>query len=425
MFKFIYVIPIIFLILTSVSYSEGLSLNQSIKIAIEKNKDIQKAKDDVKNAMEQINQAYASAYPTLSAAGQYNDNLKYNIKTEYEGDIDKLLSLSLNQTLYSGGAVSSAIKIAKYYKEMTEANYKYEVQNVVYTASKTYFNVLLAKELLNVANEVYKSSNEHLDVVTSKYNQGTSTRYEILRSEVEVANSKNNLIAAQNAVRMAETAFYNAIGVPLNSIYELSDSLVIKSDYDITEDKALTVAFAHRLDLKSVSLSKEMYKENITINYAGHLPTVVLTGSLASSDALATQFKDLRSAAVGVAVKIPIFSGWLVKSKVKQAEIDYEKSQITIETIKDLIVFDIRKAYLNLLNAKEELTAQEKNLENAIETVRLSNVRYLNGMGTQVEVTDANTAYALARKNNANAIYDFLTAKLDLEKAQGIIDINE
>jgi outer membrane protein TolC len=232
---------------------------------------------------------------------------------------------------------------------------------------------------------------------------------------VDLSNAKLNLIRAENTVRLAIVNLNNAMGVPDAPDYQLEDNLSFVK-YEMAFEEALSTAFANRPDLKSAIAKRKAAEQAIALAKTGYYP--VISGN-AAYNVSGSNFPLNTGWNVGATISIPIFSGFLTKYQVEEARANLNVLKANEETQRLTVFLDIQQAYLNLKEAEERVPTAELAVTQARENLDIANGRYSAGVGSPIEVTDAQVAYTNAETTYIQALSDYKVARAALEKAMG------
>jgi outer membrane protein TolC len=281
----------------------------------------------------------------------------------------------------------------------------------------------LAESNLDVLKSAYEMLTYNLGVVEKYYGQGMVSEYELLRARVEKLNLEPQLIAVESHVNMSRKRLKSFLGLPLdrkiNLVSNYSDTTVIELP---TLDSLVSVGLKERPKIKQAQLQKEGYKKAVRIARGNWLypnlnlnTTYQITGS---SDDLKLHDREVtKSWTASLLLNIPLFDGGRTIGEIRKAKTDYYQALLAEEQARDDIRLEVEQAYDNLLLARRGLELQRETIGQAEEGMRIANLRYESGVGTQLEVLSAQSALTDARKNLSKAIYDFRLAKAALRKA--------
>jgi outer membrane protein len=434
--KIIALIAFLFSLGATAIGGEVITVQDAINLALDNNESYLSARQDLERAKSQITEVKASALPQLNA--QLNVTRNWELPSfviNFGGEPTILRagsnyswtsSLTLTQPIYNGGAVFTAWSIAKVYRRLTEYQLDLKTQDLKLNVIKAYYGVVMADELLRVAQQTVDLAQASLDVTKKMEGQGTVSDFEVLMAEVRLANVKPNLIQARAASKLAHQSLNNIIGLSLNDdtdvVWEMDSTLYIVPDYDL--DSLKSAAIENRPELNIMKKQTSIYKKNISIASSGYRPSINFVTSLQfqaqyDSNRFPNYDDWIRSDFSGIIISIPIFDSWKTPAKVKQAKIQYKQSQLSESELEDNLKMDIEQNWWNYQKARETLTSQAQAVEMAKRGLEIARVRFENGVGTQLELFEAEVALAQADNNRVMAFYDLVTGYASLMKAMG------
>lgn len=327
-------------------------------------------------------------------------------------------TLTATLPIYTGGKLSGTIKQAK-------ANYLYTVEGVqkAYndmrsTVTNGYFDMLQAGNMQDLGRESVEQLADHLKNVEAQYEVGVVAKVDVLRSQVELANAKQTLIQYENNYQIAEANLNKIVGLPMDTQLKL-DNLLVYTPYDKDLAYCLDYASTHRPDIEQAKQNVEAAKGALRVAISGHMPQVTASASQNWNN---TNWPGDENGnwAVGVTVNLNVFDTGVTNSQIHGAEADLAKAHETYRNTVDAVNLDVRTNYLSLREAEKRIDATHLAVDQADEDYRIAQLRYMNGVGTNTDVLDAQVALTTAKTNYLKALYDYNTSKTDLETAIGV-----
>ena len=418
---------------TNAFIPQPLSLADAVNLALRQNPNILRAQKDLEVAQGVVIQTRAIAIPKLGAAGNYSAAQPNDVDTfttpgiTFGNDQNWASQVKLVQSLYEGGRIVSALRVARLTKERSMLDYQTAVANTVVDVQVAYFDVLLAVQQITVQEaSVELLTREHADT-TRRYDAGTVPRFNVLRAEVELANARPKLIRARNSYRIAKNNLVNLLGfsVPKETFEDIPLTLAGKLEaepYKIELPRAIALALERRTELGSLRKTQALRNEDIVLAKSNYKPTLQAFGGYDTHNSILSQdLADVKYGFIGgVQLSWSLFDGWRTKGKVKEAAALYEKAGVELDDTGRRIELEVRTAYSNFIEADEVLKSQEKVGEEAEEAVRLARSRSEAGTGTQLDVLSAQTALTEARTTQVQALRDYSVARARLERAIGM-----
>lgn len=364
-----------------------------------------------------------------SGRGGYADNRRYVITDNmgrqiprYDKSIGNSHSNSITASLpiFTGGELQGQIGQAKAnYRSMLSAE-EQAYNEMKETATTGYFNMLNATNMKALRQESVDRLQAHLDNVIAQYNVGIVARADVLRSEVELANAQQNYITASNQYDVAEATLNNIIGTPLGTTLLLKDRL----QYEPYEnDMAYCLAYSeqHRPELKQAEYAVDSAEAALVVARSGHMPKVYANASNNwGGNGSDWPGDDDENWSVGVTASMNVFDSGVTWSKIHAAQENLAKAKESQRQIKDNVELEVRTDYLNLREAEKRITTTQVAVASAEEDYHIAVVRYQAGVGTNIDVMDAQEALTQAKTNYYQALYNYNTSKAALNTSMGV-----
>lgn len=329
-------------------------------------------------------------------------------------------SITASLPLFTGGELQGQIGQAKAnYRSMLSAE-EQAYNEMKETATTGYFNMLNATNMKALRQESVDRLQAHLDNVIAQYNVGIVARADVLRSEVELANAQQNYITASNQYDVAEATLNNIIGTPLGTTLLLKDRL----QYEPYEnDMAYCLAYSeqHRPELKQAEYAVDSAEAALVVARSGHMPKVYANASNNwGGNGSDWPGDDDENWSVGVTASMNVFDSGVTWSKIHAAQENLAKAKESQRQIKDNVELEVRTDYLNLREAEKRITTTQVAVASAEEDYHIAVVRYQAGVGTNIDVMDAQEALTQAKTNYYQALYNYNTSKAALNTSMGV-----
>lgn len=329
-------------------------------------------------------------------------------------------SITASLPIFTGGELQGQIGQAKAnYRSMLSAE-EQAYNEMKETATTGYFNMLNATNMKALRQESVDRLQAHLDNVIAQYNVGIVARADVLRSEVELANAQQNYITASNEYDVAEATLNNIIGTPLGTTLLLKDRL----QYEPYEnDMAYCLAYSeqHRPELKQAEYAIDSTEAALVVARSGHMPKVYANASNNwGGNGSDWPGDDDENWSVGVTASMNVFDSGVTWSKIHAAQENLAKAKESQRQIKDNVELEVRTDYLNLREAEKRITTTQVAVASAEEDYHIAVVRYQAGVGTNIDVMDAQEALTQAKTNYYQALYNYNTSKAALNTSMGV-----
>lgn len=405
--------------------SGQLSLQDCLKLTVVNNKTLQHVVEERQFARGNEMVSNSAILPSASVSGDYTrlDEVP-SIAGFTIGDVDNYsTSLKVTQPVFAGGAITATINAGKLFSLLTDQTVRAATQDVIYQAQHSYYDVLLNQQLYHISLDAVRSAQAHLDDVKRKRQSGVASDFDILRAEVELSNFNAELIQNKNAINVSKTQLLKIMGISQDSEFVLSDELAHEPMH-LSIEQAVEAAYRNRPDLYQRQFDIKYQEELLKIAKSFYWPTVsgFLDNSWSNPDPHNSRVINWGHAwQGGIMVTLPLFDGFSREGKIIQQKARLRQSQINLIDTEETTLFELTKALLSIQDTDEFVRSQRLNLERAKEGNRLAEVGYREGINTQVEVIDAESALTKAKVLYYQAIYAHTIAKLDLQKAMGVL----
>ena len=411
-----------------------LTLEKSIELALTQNPYHLASEERVDAAEQQVREAAAGFFPSLNATGMATLDEKLfelefpsmipgqpaeKIKVDFTRDYQVGLSLSI--PLYTGGRLTAGYKSAKYNLKSTQESVRQSEHVTVFNTKASFYGCLLTREFVRVAEQAVKDAEDLHKNVKSQYEVGLASQFDLLRSEVRVANLKPQLIQAKNNFEVMKLNLKTLLGMDISTPIEIQGNL----SYEPIEpdmEKSMGLAIQNRPEILQLEYQKKIAEEMWKMDRGERIPTLSISGSFNFwADRLAITgdaWQDYYN--INLVLTLPIFNGLGPSARQARAKTAVREIELNLKGLKDGVRFEVSQAILKIEEARESLLSQEKNVEQAEESLRIANLNYTEGMITVLDVSAAQTALNQARVNYSQALYDFFVAVADFERSLGV-----
>lgn len=412
-----------------------LSIKDAISIAYKNNKEIRISEQEIEAAKAGILFAQSGVMPTLAASYAYTYNAAafklpqafeqvegvhkdIGIFTGYQNN--NVGAITVNETIFDGGATYANIKQARLNLKAAQEKLRAKKLEVEFDAKRLFYGLLLAYEVERINKELVEQARAHYSDVKNMYDQGTSSRFDLLQSKVQISKVTPGYIRAKNEVEIVKAEFKKLLAIDLRTDIDVSGKLTYES-MPINETEFLITAYMHNPRVIAETLGIDISKWAIETARAPLLPQV--SGSFGytfKSSHVATMFnyKHINWSG-GATVTVPLFDGFSTTAKVHEARAKYCQAILSTENLRDQVAVDVRKGCLDLIRAEAVINSQKDGIVEAAEALRIANVSYENGEAINLDILDAQVSLSEVERNLAGGIYDYLMAHAFLDMTMG------
>ena len=393
-----------------------LTLPQCLTIGLTANPALELARQNLVSAREKAGEARAGYYPTFKFATVYTHN------SATENDMSMLSDgyethLSVRQTVYDGRATKELVRAAGHNARAQEYEGQKTGLDIVQNIKAAYFETLKRRELLEVTKAMQESAAKHLEQARALYKEGMTPRSDVIKAEVRVSSAQLEAIQAENAWLSAKAVLAAAMGLPVTTAFD-----TVRQDPDSRNhefpplETMLALAHDSRPELQGAKARIAAAEAGRRQAQSGLYPNISLDASYGWQENRV--IPDDQKWSVGITIGIPVFEQLTARSKVNQAIATINGLKATETQTRRNIELEVKQAWLGLKEAHERQSVSVKALEQSTEDMLVSEGRYQEGVGTILEVIDAQTALTQAQTNQV-AAFDIATAQVKLDRATG------
>jgi HAE1 family hydrophobic/amphiphilic exporter-1 len=402
-----------------------LTLEEARRIALEKNKDIQKARE-YRNLVEgRYIEERSAALPRLQLSGTIFHNRDesqkaYGFPAQQESQT-RSVEIGLSQALYTFGQVGAAIRAAKVGLTTADDQLKIFQQAAIRDVSSAFYDILLARELYTLAGQTLEQKIRHLDEAQRKYAAGIATEYDVLAAQVAVENARPEVIRKENLIRTSREKFRFLLGLEGQEVDvkgTIEPPFVPYPQYE----EAVQTAWENRPELSDQHKRVEIGRELVKIYDAGDKPRLDFKASYGWRELILGADKgDGQAWTAGLFLSFPFFDGMRSSGKVAQAKSDVATLKIEEAKLKDSISLQVRDAVNACREAGEIVKALAGTVKQAERLLFMAEKGYEYGVKTKLDVDDAELNLTQAKGNMVRARRDYLVALVTFDWVKGTL----
>ncbi|HTN46200.1 MAG TPA: TolC family protein [Flavipsychrobacter sp.] len=418
----------------------NISLKDALDYTAKNNIQIKNSKLDVLIQIAKNAQVTAAAYPKLNGSAQfmdYIDPMKALIPGDFVGQPGTFIpvqfspkyssnaNINASQILFDGSVVvalqarKTVVELAEQAGKLTEVEIKYNVQ-------KAYYSLAIAHRQFDILKSSISFARTMAGELSVMKDEGFVEKIDVDRANVQVNNLVSDSLRTANLLEVSEQLLKYQMGMDIKTPIRLVDTnmneyvlqansiIREETDYDNRYDYLLS-----KTQLKGNEFNLKRYK-------LAALPSLVANGSMGynyGSNYFNEMFKSkyIWSSYVALQLNVPIFNGFQRTNQVRETKLDILKSKNNIEFKKQSIDFETSTARATLKNNLLQFENEKRNLELANSVLELARIKYKEGVGSSLEVTQAQTEFLRAQGNYFNTMLNIITSEADLQKALGLI----
>ena len=458
------------LIMEDASSSETpviITLEQALEIALSENVSVKVADMEIKRAEYAKKGSYASLFPQIDASGAYQRTIKKQVmymdfdmsslmgggtgaegteipdgveipetgteSTESSSDNGGGIEMGRWNTWSAGVSASMPLVNAQLWKSLKISGMDVELAvekarasrlDMVTQVKNAYFSTLLAKEAFEVYKQVYENAVQNLEETQKKYDMQKASEMDLLRAKTTVANAVPNVYNAEGSVILALWQLKAVLGVDLDMNLDVAGALEDWSQhmlYDLHQHDGASLDM--NTTMKQLAIQAEMLAETVKLQKYANIPSLAVafsfTYSAMTNDFNFKEYRWTPYSYVGLSLNIPIFAGGKRYQQIRQAKNQYEQVQLqTVNTERQLKIA-IRQCLNTMETSMKSYYAAKEAVVSAQKGYDIVEKSYQVGRSTLIEVNDAQLALTQSQLAASQAIYNFLSAKSQLEQTLG------
>lgn len=300
--------------------------------------------------------------------------------------------------------------------------------NLMLRVAQSYFNILAAQDNISFSKAELEAIGRQLDQANQRFKVGLIPITDVHEAQAAYDGAKAALISADNALDDAWEALREIVADLNNKhINGLRENIPLNSPKPTSVDTWVQQAMDNNPEIIASQNASESARKNIKQQQAGHLPSLDLVAQVASLDVNPNSMSGIGNdtSSVGLQLNIPIFSGGAVNSKTRQARHDYQASADTLEQVRRAIKREVSDSYRGVVTSISRVEALKSTVRSAESALKATMAGFEVGTRTMVEVLDVQRNLFNARRNLAQARYDYILNGLKLKNAAGSLRIDD
>jgi outer membrane factor, OMF family len=316
-------------------------------------------------------------------------------------------SVNLNYDVFTSGQRSARIKGASAALKGQQAAYRTEFEQLRLDVANDYYDLLTADDLVRIAQQSVADSEENLRVTKAREQAGVGTRFEVLQAEVQLGDQRQQLVQAQNQQLVAQRQLAQRLSLPDTITVEAADPVAMSGQWDQQLENSILSALNNRSELEQVRNQREVALQNRRIALGSLGPQLTFNASMSIADELTDKPLGAYGYAIGAEVSKTIFDGGAAKATAKQEEINTAIADTQFSSFKNTIRFQVEQNYYTLQSSRARIGTNRCAVQQAEEALKLAKLRRDFGVGTTLEVINAETELSTARGNYLQSVIDY------------------
>ncbi|MGD9928555.1 MAG: TolC family protein [Mangrovibacterium sp.] len=393
---------------------DTLTLEQCINAGLQNNPGFQSSQIFLEENKTKVDEAYSGYYPAVNISSDADAYSKSNGNQRYE---NYNTGISASYTIFNGYRTKATYNAAKNNYDANTYRHESNKQDLTLNIIYAYYKTLQAERILTSAEEAVKNSKLHLEFAIAKQKAGMATRSDILKSEVELSNAELNKIKAANSLLAVKGNLNQLMGLASNNAIEIVDDLSELDGNRKSYDLLLAEAMNSRTEVKRFQLLLNAQQNYILVAKSEYYPSLNANANYNFAGAEITGMQQ--NWWLGMTLTIPVFKGFSTKARVTGEELALKGLEKDFEALKQQIGQEVWNAFLAVKESFEKIETSSKGLESARENLSISEGEYKEGVGSIIQLTDAQTTFVAAEQNYIQAVADYKISLAELKRTIG------
>lgn len=431
----------------------AFDLSACIQYAYDNLESLQLDQLDVERRRLEVKEQISVAYPQISADAGFNYNYQIQrsfipaiifdptadpneqVAVQFQPQFTSNIAVTLNQILFDP-ALNLGIQAAKEAVTLTEKQTKLNKINVAENVAKAFYAVLVSESRLELIDLNLYRLDTILNSTKALYENGFAEKIDVDRTQVAYNNLQVDKQNTQDLIEMSKKVLKFQMGMPIeqeiglvgdlkevemdSSTYETLLLSLESEGYQKRAEYDLLLKQRELLDLNYRRFKRGLFypRLNAQISYGAN------SGGNELGDVVFNVFPSDRwfsYGIIGINMSIPLFDGWRTRNTIAKSVIDLDKNTLELQSFERTYNFQVNQALTNIKTSIQNLQVQKNNMDLAKEVSRVSQIKFENGLGSTLEIIDAEASYKEAETNYYNSLYNAIIAQIDLRKALGIL----
>ncbi|MEH1768647.1 MAG: TolC family protein [Nostoc sp.] len=411
--------------------NQAITLAQALELARRNNHDLQVSILQLERSRAAVREAQAALLPTLgisgditrsqSASGQLEDELYQQEgllspnagipATAFNG------SAQLTYNLYTSGSREATIRQAEEQERSDQLAVETQFETIRLNVATDYYNLQQADEQVRISQSAVQNSEASLRDAQALERAGVGTRFDVLRSQVNLANSQQNLINAISQQQIARRQLATRISLSQSVNISAADPVQLAGLWNQSLEQTIVLAFQNRSELQQQLAQRNISEQQRRQALSALGPQISLVASYSLLDQFNDNINVTDGYSLGVRASLSLYDGGAAKAKAAQARSNIAIAETQFAEQRNQIRFQVEQAYSTLQSSLTNVQTSNTGLEEAREALRLARLRFQAGVGTQTDVINSENDLTTAEGNRVSAILNYNKALAQLQRS--------
>jgi outer membrane factor, OMF family len=406
---------------------EAITLNQAIELSLKNNRQLQSARQNLERTQAELDEANSAWLPTLQTQLELNRNTQaqpqFPLPGQEAGELQDIDStdftgtLDLSYNIYTGGRRGATIARAERSLQRQKLEVERIAEEVRFEATNLYYELQNADAQVSISQAAVDDATQSLRDAQLLEKAGLGTRFDTLRSEVDLARAEQELTSAISQQRVARRRLTEILSVGQQVELVAADEIQPAGNWQLSLEESIVQAFKNRAELEQQLLDREIADNDRQIALADIRPQVDFFAQYNLNNDFEDTVDFADGYAVGARVNWTLFDGGSANSRARQAESNRDIAETEFARQRNEVRREVEEAFYQLDANQDNIATTQLNVERATESLRLARLRFQAGVGTQTEVIDSQRDLTDARSQYLQAVIGYNQSLNQLQRA--------
>lgn len=428
--------------------TQPITLEQAVELALRNNAELRQAQLTLERTQAELRETQSLNFPTLGANANFNQQgsesaqrqpdvipqgrvdadgniVQVPVDNPNAGDIDVTYGdstrlgagLQLDYTIFTSGRRPALIEAARGQVRLQQLDIERQTEQLIFDTATNYYDLQEAGAQVNIFRANLAQAEQSLRDAQALERAGVGTRFDVLQAEVEVANARQDLTQQLSQLEISRRELAQQINISESLDISAADPIEVSGVWELSLAESIVQAYKNRVELEQSLIQREIAQRNRRAALAQLGPQVSFNGAFNVVNDFDNDFTFLHNYQLGLTVTQSLYDGGLARSQANQQESNISIAESEFENRRELIRFEVERAYSQLDANFANIQTTALAVEQAAEALRLARLRFQAGVGTQTDVLRQQTELARSQVNNLSAILSYNRAIIALERA--------
>ncbi|MEH1820491.1 MAG: TolC family protein [Nostoc sp.] len=408
--------------------NQPITLAQALELARRNNHDLQVSLLELERNKAALREAQAALLPTLglstdltrsqSASGQLQDALNGPFAPQQDKPGTSFSGQAqLSYNIYTSGRVQASVKAAEEQVRFNELAVETQSETIRLNVATDYYNLQQTDEQVRIAQSAVGNSEASLRDAEALERAGVGTRFDVLRSQVNLANAQQNLTNARSQQTISRRQLATRISLPQGINISAADPVQLAGLWNPTLEQSIVLAYQNRPELQQQLAQRNISEQQRRQALAELGPQISLVGSYDILDQFNDNVSFTDGYSFGVRATLSLYDGGAARARAAQSKVNIAIAETQFAEQRNQIRFQVEQAYSTQQSSLENVQTANTALEQAREALRLARLRFQAGVGTQTDVINSENDLTQAEGNRVTAILDYNRALAQLQRS--------